>query len=96
MNPIELVPVYVVEHNPCCPDDKTLPYKSHDILIKENAHISTIYYVQFQDLDKITGDDWDDAPSCCNSETPYRDRCDLFKQEIYLGQVPIEPEVISE
>ncbi len=61
-------------------------HKSQEQLLKENAVIGTAYLV-----DEITGkewgDDWDDAPKCCNAGIPYPERCKgLEVKEIRLGQ----------
>lgn len=72
-------------YNPCCINDNK--YKSHEILLKEKSKIATIYLIDKKDLDKVWGDDWNDAPSCCNSGTPYSGHgVKVIKKDIFLGE----------
>jgi len=55
----------------CCNSDEQ---KSQEELLKKKAVIGIAYLV-----DEITGkewgDDWDDAPKCCNAGSPYPETC---------------------
>lgn len=76
--------VYVINDNPCC--EKT--HKSHEQLIKEKAVGVTLYFIDADvPIDEIGADDWDDAPSCCNSGPPYDSNKGLVTIELRLGDV---------
>lgn len=79
--------VYMVEHNACC-ENKNFPETlSQDQMIKLNSKIATLYLVDKSKLDKMTGDDWDDAPSCCNSGSPYdEEKLGIEKIQVVLGK----------
>ena len=68
----------------CCEGES---HKSQEQLLKEKAIIGIAYLV-----DEITGkewgDDWNDAPKCCNASSPYPERCKgLEIKEIRLGEL---------
>ena len=79
--------VYVSEFNSCCEANKGhTNYYSQDQLIKNKAVSARIYLVDESEFDKARGDDWDDAPSCCNSEPPSeRDLKTLSFIDVKLG-----------
>lgn len=73
--------LYFEPLNPCCDGG----YKSQEELLRERAVVGIAYMV-----DEITGeewgDDWNDAPKCCNAGSPYADKCKgLVEVEIRLG-----------
>ena len=78
------VVIYIETYNPCCYGNNK--YKSHEILLREKTKIATIYLIDEKDLDKVWGDDWNDAPACCNSGTPYNKNCKIIKKDIFLGE----------
>jgi len=78
---VSKVLIYFEPENACCVNG----YKSHEQLLKEGAVVGIAYLV-----DRITGeewgDDWNDAPACCNSGPPYPEHCvGLEVVEIRLG-----------
>ncbi len=81
------VVVYWETNNPCCYEsgDK---YKSHEVLLKEKPKIITLWLVDEDKLKDCWGDDWNDAPACCNSGTPYTGGKypEITKMEIKLGE----------
>jgi len=75
--------LYFEPLNPCCVGNE---YKSQEQLIKEKATVGIAYLV-----DEITGkewgDDWNDAPKCCNAGPPYKEKCiGLEIREIKLDE----------
>ena len=85
-----LVPIFVVNID----DNNGQP--SQDDLIATNNRVAQIYYVDVKDVDKVTGDDWNDAPAFCNADRPYLDRVPVYYQEIRLGLPVKEPVLITE
>jgi len=64
---------------------------SHETLLLSNEKIGTIYLAKNPQL--CWGDDWNDAPACCNSGEPYPERGKpIYKIDIILGK----PLVIEE
>lgn len=46
---------------------------SHEQLIKNGEMAVTLWVAPDDYEGPLWGDDWDDAPSCCNAGTPYSD-----------------------
>lgn len=82
--------VYIETFNPCCDynPDQERSYKSQDALLEDKAKVAILWFVdKDQPNSEIYGDDWDDAPSCCNSGSPYERTCKgLVKIELHLGE----------
>lgn len=78
--------VYVERHNPCCGNGHPIgEYKSQEQLINDKDVIATVWLVDEDDTE-AWGDDWNDAPSCCNSGIPYHGK-GLTSIDIRLGDV---------
>lgn len=84
----DLIPIYVEYFNPCCSNvNGNTNYRSHEEIIKLKLPIAKIFYIDKKNLDKVWGDDWNDAPSCCNSGLPYTDKnYKIYEQTICLGE----------
>lgn len=68
-------------HHNCCNGG----YKSQEQLLKENALVGSIYLAD--DISKAWGDDWNDAPACCNAGSVYKDTVTgLIEIPVYLGK----------
>ena len=76
--------IWFESYNPCC-DEKA---KSQEELLKEKALVGEIWLIdEDTNLNEIWGDDWNDAPSCCNSGEPYKKGLKgLQKVKVYLGK----------
>lgn len=76
--------IYFDYNDACCEGT----YKSQKQLLAENAVIGTAYLAPDDfDEDKAWGDDWNDAPKCCNAGPPYEDKVPgLVVKEIKLGE----------
>jgi hypothetical protein len=60
-------------------------HKSQEQLLKEHAPMVNVWLAD--EFDKAWGDDWNDAPQCCNSGPPYEDTVKgLQKITITLGE----------
>lgn len=85
---INKVVLYVEWFDACCGYDyenASTFVKSHSELLENKEVVALVYLV-----DEITGDewgdDWNDAPACCNSGSPYTKRCKgLEIVELKLG-----------
>jgi hypothetical protein len=71
--------IYFEPNDPCCEGE----YKSQEQLLKENAIIGTAYLCdEDANISKIWGDDWNDAPKCCNSGSPYKETVKGYEERI--------------
>lgn len=58
----------------------------HETLLAEKAHVVTVYLAEdYLSDEEIWGDDWNDAPACCNAGPPYLKE-GIYKKEVYLGE----------
>lgn len=88
--------VYVDQVNACCPwSDEApygqLPYKSQQQLIADKDVFARLYIVDDDDLSEIWGDDWNDAPSCSNSGSPYEGKNLRVVELRYGDEWPAKP-----
>ena len=78
------VVIYVDVYNPCC---ESKEHHSQEELLKRKSKMATIYLIYKNKIDEVWGDDWDDAPSCCNSEPPSDiEKLGIEKIVINLGE----------
>lgn len=77
--------IYFEPNDPCCEGE----HKSQETLLKEKAIIGWAYFAdEDAPMKKIWGDDWNDAPKCCNAGRPYEETVKGYeKREIRLGDI---------
>ena len=61
---------------------------SQEDALRERAPMVVLYLAKPEDVPKIWGDDWDDAPWHCNAGRPYEHLAKLRKVTICLGAIP--------
>lgn len=92
--------VYMQEFNSCCyqENDNGLAEKkclSHEQLLDTKPIATILWFVDSDKIKNCWGDDWDDAPSCCNSGSPYTHRDDYPKITKIEMRYGAEPKVIQ-
>lgn len=84
--------VFVEWWNVCCRDNTTqdVRFISHEHLVELQKQVGVMWVVDESELHKVTGDDWNDAPSCSNAGKPYLDSAKTLRAIPIIMGMPLE------